>query len=153
NFVYPAREALVPHWLNEGLAQIFETAILEADSLRVGHVDKVRQLRLRALVKDADLVGVDRLLKAGPKEFLVGHASRQELANRYYLTSWALAFYLMTDRKLLNDRKKLDEYVTTLKKNGTSSVAAFEKLVGKPLPQFQTEFRSFVDKLVELPKK
>src|SRR5262249_21251518 len=30
NFVYRSNEAEIPRWLNEGLAQIFETAIVEA---------------------------------------------------------------------------------------------------------------------------
>src|SRR5207245_3675606 len=41
-FVYPAAENEVPRWLDEGLAQIFETAILEAGELRVGHADPER---------------------------------------------------------------------------------------------------------------
>src|SRR5205814_206190 len=32
-FVYPAREGTLPHWFNEGLAQIFETAIMEVGEL------------------------------------------------------------------------------------------------------------------------
>ena len=46
-FVYPAREGSLPLWFNEGLAQIFETAIVEVGELRVGHADPV-QLRAPA---------------------------------------------------------------------------------------------------------
>src|SRR5262249_46323398 len=41
-YVYSPAENDVPCWLNEGLAQIFETAILEAGELRVGHADPER---------------------------------------------------------------------------------------------------------------
>src|SRR5262249_32393225 len=69
NFVYPAKEARVPYWLNEGLAQIFETALVEANELRVGHVDKVRLPKVQALASRGELVPVADLLKAGPKQF------------------------------------------------------------------------------------
>ncbi len=42
NFVYPSRDGELPRWLNEGLAQIFETAIFEVGELRIGHADKER---------------------------------------------------------------------------------------------------------------
>jgi len=32
----------VPLWLDEGLAQIFETALVEAGELRVGHAERSR---------------------------------------------------------------------------------------------------------------
>jgi hypothetical protein len=152
NFVFPRKHASVPVWLNEGLAQLFETAIVEAGELRVGHVDKFRLPQLAALVKKEDLVPLGQLLKAGPKEFHVVHASHHLLADRYYLTSWALAFYLTVDQKLLTDRKRLDDYVSSSKK-GADPAAAFEKLVGKPLAAFEKEFGAFVDRLVKTAPK
>src|SRR5262249_53508321 len=50
NFVYPRGDAEVPRWLNEGLAQIFETAMVEASELRVGIVDRERARRVQELV-------------------------------------------------------------------------------------------------------
>jgi hypothetical protein len=158
NFVYPPKEARVPYWLNEGLAQIFETALVEANELRVGHVDKERLAKVKDLVKGGELVPVADLLKAGPKKFQVLHASDRQLADRYYLTSWALAFYLLVNQKILTTPKKLDQYVRTLK-SGTDPVKAFRELVGKPVPAFQKEFREYLRRLnpdgtlAKLPKK
>jgi hypothetical protein len=151
-FVYPGREALVPYWLNEGLAQVFETAILEVDdSLRVGHVDEQRRMQLGSPLDNRKLVPLDRLLKAGAKEFQVVHDRPEKRADQYYLTSWALTFYVMIDKNLVSDRRKLDDYVFALKK-GTDPATAFERLVGKPLPKFQKEFRTYLANLAK-PRK
>ena len=41
----------MPRWLNEGLAQIFETAIIEAGELRVGHADAERLARVKEEIR------------------------------------------------------------------------------------------------------
>jgi hypothetical protein len=146
NFVYRAEKEAVPCWLNEGLGQIFETAFIDAGLLRVGHVDKVRLLRVQALLRTDDLVPLARLLPATPKQFLVRHASDQQLSDSYYLSSWALAFYLLADRKVLGDPKKLDLYVSSLKR-GMNPLAAFRILVDRPLPDFQKDFRDYLLRL------
>src|SRR5205085_1492762 len=97
-------------WLNEGMAQIFETAIVEAAELRVGHVDRPRLARVKKALAEKDgLVPLAELLRAGPKQFHVLHASDHQVADRHYLTSWALAFYLLFDQNLLRTPKKLDQ--------------------------------------------
>jgi hypothetical protein len=146
NFVYPPKEASVPYWLNEGLAQIFETALVEANELRVGHVDRERLVKVKDLARRGDLVPLEDLLKAGPKQFHVTHASNQQLADRYYLTSWALAFYLLVDRKVLMDSTKLNQCVGALKR-GADPGRAFRDLVGKAVPQLQKDFREYLLRL------
>jgi hypothetical protein len=144
NFVYPPDQNTVPRWLNEGLAQVFETAIVEAGELRIGHVDPERLASLRqALAHDA-LVPLPELLQAGPRPFQVAHASQQQASDRYYLTSWALTFHLMFQRQLLGTR--LDEYVRALHR-GSDPVEAFRDLVAQPLGAFDKNFRQYLQHL------
>jgi hypothetical protein len=145
NYVFPTSEADVPRWLNEGLAQIFETAIFEADELRVGHLDKERVLRMRELLQDGQFVPLADLLKSGPKQFLVVHATEKQTSDRFYLASWSLAYYLTFERKLLGT-KAMDQYVAALHRGGDPS-ASFRDLVGQPLNQFEKEFREYLAKL------
>jgi hypothetical protein len=145
-FVYP--EGGVPRWLNEGLAQIFETSIVEAGTLRVGHADGERVRAVRSALADDTLLPLTDLLRSTPKDFLVAHtgmARDRQASDRHYLASWALAFHLTFDRKLLGTRG-LDEYVRSLK-GGTDSVAAFQTLVGQPLPEFEEAFHRSLEGL------
>jgi hypothetical protein len=145
NFVYPPGETAVPRWLNEGLAQIFDSAILEGDELRIGHADPDRLKRLKALCEAGELVGVSDLLRSGSKQFLVLHATEKESADRHYLTSYGIAFYLTFERRLLGT-KAMDRYVHVLHAKA-DPLEAFRDLVGQPLPQFEKEFQQYVGHL------
>jgi hypothetical protein len=142
NDVYPPRENDVPRWLNEGLAQIFETAILEGGELRVGHADPKRLPQIKTVARKGDLVPLQELLQAGAKQFVVAHAGEHQVSDRYYMNSWALAFYLMFDRRLLGTRS-LDRYVRNLKQ-GANPVEEFQRLVGKSLSRFEEDFRQYL---------
>jgi hypothetical protein len=144
-FVYPARDGAVPHWLNEGLAQIFETAIVEVGELRVGHADAARLAAVRTAIKDGKLLPLADLLKSAPRDFLVAHAKDQQVSDRHYLASWALAFHLTFEKRLLGT-KKLDDYVAALKREA-DPVTAFGELVGKPADKFEQEHLAYLAKL------
>src|SRR5262249_52727996 len=113
-FIYPPGGRQVPRWLNEGLAQIFETAILEAGELRVGHADPERLKQVKEALRKNQLVAVADLLQADAERFLVDHANQQQVSDGYYLASWALAFYLTFDQRKLGT-PELDEYVRSLR--------------------------------------
>ncbi len=145
NFVYPPGrgEPDVPCWLNEGLAQVFENAIVEAGDLRVGHADEDRLKRVKAaLAGKNDLVPLAQLLQARSRQFLVQHGGNRRESDRLYLTSWGLAFYLTFDRQLLGT-EKLDAYIRACQP-GMDRVTAFEKLVGQPLPVFEKSFHQYL---------
>lgn len=142
NFVYPPAEGEVPRWLNEGLAQIFETAVVEAGELRVGHADADRLKQAKAAVRMHELISLADLLQAGSKQFLIVHTSDQRSSDRTYLASWALAFYLTFHERLLGT-SRLDDYVHAVGR-GVPAVTAFERLVGKPLPQVEREFHRYL---------
>jgi hypothetical protein len=145
NFVYPSREGEVPRWLNEGLAQIFETAIFEVGELRIGHADKERLDAVRQALARNTLLPLVDLLRSGPRQFQVAHDGQQQVSDRYYLASWALAMYLTFDRKVLGTQT-LDEYVKNLKR-GTDPLEAFRSLTGEPLAEFESAFLHYLGHL------
>jgi hypothetical protein len=145
NFVYPPDEATVPRWLNEGLAQIFETALVEAGELRVGHADPNRLMQMKTLARNHQVLPVTELLTAGSNKFLVHPAGDQQISDRYYLNAWALSFYLAFDRRLLGT-PALDRYVQALKR-GADPVETFQQLVGGPMLQLERDFHHYLLKL------
>ncbi len=147
NFLYPSSESPVPRWLNEGLAQIFETALVETGELRVGHIHEKRRVDVQTAVKNKQLVSLKNLLNSELKHFSVAHRSEALVSDQYFQASWALAYYLTYERKLLGT-EALDAYVQSLKR-GTDPQQAFRDLVGKPLDEFEAGFHDY---LLNLPK-
>jgi hypothetical protein len=144
--VYPPAEADVPRWLNEGLAQIFESALVDAGELYFNRPDAARLAAVKKALEAGELPSVNSLLHSDAKNFLVSHADLGELSDRYYLGAWALAYYLTFDRRKLGSGE-LETYVTSFKRPGADLVAAFTQLVGQPLPQFENAFHEYLRKL------
>jgi hypothetical protein len=142
-WVYPGDK--VPVWLNEGLAQLFETAIVEVGELRADRADPERVRNVRLAIADGKLPSLKELLASDSPQFLVNHARERQVSDRYYLASWGLAFYLTFERRLLGT-KALDDYIKALQR-GTDPLQAFQDLVGMPLAQFEKEYLQYLQQL------
>ena len=140
--VYPSPEPGPPRWLNEGLAQIFETAVVEAGELRIGNADRERLSRAKEAVRKGELAPLARLLRSVKQDFLAAHAADRADTDMNYLTAWALAFHLTFERRLLGSTF-LDRYFQALAK-GSDPEAAFADLVGQPLPTFEAAFHQYL---------
>ncbi len=140
NYVYPQRNHDVPRWLNEGLAQIFETGQLEAGTLRLDAPHAERLKLLQADLRSAKPLSLADVLNADGREFLVFHLGGTAASQRYYLYSWGLAWYLAFRQPIL-ETAALDRYVDPAAAR-TAPIARFEQLVGMPLEQFQSRWRA-----------
>jgi hypothetical protein len=138
----------LPRWLNEGLAQVFETAVVEGGELRVDHADEDRLARVKQRLKEsgsAALVPLGDLLTVGKDAFLAHHAAERAAADRAYLTSWALAYYLTLDRRVIGT-DKFKQYLVAVNSGGDAK-AAFAALVGQDLPAFEKDWHQFLGRL------
>lgn len=138
----------LPRWLNEGLAQVFETAVVEAGELRADTPDRDRLLRAKDWLKGKG--GAERLvplndLLTGKDPFLAFHTDQKAAANRSYLTSWALAYYLTFDRHLIG-ATPFKKYLIDLNSGGDPR-ETFEKLVGKDLASFEKDWHAYLLRL------
>jgi hypothetical protein len=136
NAVYPDPQQRLPRWLDEGLAQIFETAQLDGDTLRIDAPDPVRLDYLQRDLASEHPMAIVQLLDAADDQFL--DSSGGETARRLYLYAWGLAYYLTYEQNLL-DIQRLDRYVAN--PDGLGSVARFTQWIGIPLPRFETAWR------------
>jgi Protein of unknown function (DUF1570) len=154
NFVYPpkgnGKESLdcpgeLPRWLNEGMAQVFETAVFEAGELRIGHADRARLERAQDLLGKKELPPLKDVLTAGRDVFVVNHAGKRPAADRMYVATWAVVSYLMFDRRVLGTAA-LDEFVKAVC-TGADAVKAFEALVGQSPAEFEPAFHGWLRRL------
>ena len=138
----------LPRWLNEGLAQVFETAVVETGELRVDHADEDRLGRVKKRLKEsgsAALVPLGDLLAVGKDAFLAHHAAERAAADRAYLTSWALAYYLTLYRRVIGT-DKFKQYLVAVNSGGDAR-QAFAALVGQDLPAFEKDWHQFLGRL------
>jgi hypothetical protein len=142
SFVYPMSEGGVPHWLNEGLAQIFETAVVDGGELKVGRVDLRRLTAMKDEIRQKQTLKLNDVLTAAPRQFQLAHYTDRVPTDQLFVTSWALAYYLTFDRKLLGS-ESMDRWLANLKR-GARPDAAFQELVGQPLDEFEKQWRQYV---------
>lgn len=139
----------LPRWLNEGLAQVFETAVVEAKELRADTPDRDRLLRVKDWLKGKagsdHLVSLSDLLTTGKDAFLAFHTDQKAATNRAYLTSWALAYYLTFERRVIGTAE-FKKYLIALN-SGSDPREAFSMLVGKNLNTFEKDWHAYLLRL------
>jgi hypothetical protein len=101
---------------------------------------------IQKAAREKKLLPVLQLLKTSPKDFLVAHDADRKSSDRHYLNSYALAYYLTFDRRLLGT-PALEKYVQA-RKRGVDELVAFSALIGnKPIAQFEKEYLEFLLRL------
>jgi len=134
---------VLPHWLDEGLAQVIETAPLEAGELRLDAPDPLRLKALQELLAQPGPPRVAETLEAGQEQFLSGHGGRRETSRHAYLLSWGLAFHLALLEPVLSPASlaSLAEPAGADAEPGRR-VERFERLVGTSVGAFETAWRA-----------
>ena len=140
NYVYPQELFSVPRWLNEGLAQIFETAQVDEDTLRIDLPDPGKMARLQQDLRGRKPLSIAGVIQAEDASFLATHSSGS--SERHYLYSWGLAYYFTFHDDLLY-RNTLDEFVIDDKESRTQ-IQRFSKLTRIPLNQFEERWRTTI---------
>lgn len=135
----------LPRWLNEGLAQVFETALVEAGELRLGHTDPERLKRIKELLAKHELTPLAELLRSGGREFIVVHGGDRIGSDRAYLTSWGFVSYLLFERKWVGT-PAFDEFVRAVNQK-CDPVKAFAKNLDQPFDEFEKEFHAYLHRL------
>ena len=131
----------LPLWLDEGLAQVFETTPLEAGELRLDAPDPVRLKALEELLTGRDAPPLVDLLRAGQSQFLIGHAGGRKASQQSYLMAWGLAFHLAVLEPVLTPTSLAAICEPVDGADESTRVVEFERLVGMPIAEFDTAWR------------
>lgn len=110
NYVYPHEQYDVPIWLHEGLAQVFQSGQLEADTLRIDAPLPAALAAVQADLKSDEPLLIEELVAIGRSDFL-GGSGRQQQTRRIYAYAWAMAYYLAFYEPVLGS-DALDAYVS-----------------------------------------
>ncbi len=129
----------LPLWLDEGLAQVFETAVIEAGELRLDAADPNRLILLQELLHSGQSPPLAHVLCADQEQFLIGHSGAASTSRQVYLMSWGLAFHLALLDPLLSPAA-IEALVAPTDR--IEPIQQFEQLVGMPINQFETMWRA-----------
>ena len=128
-------DAGLPAWLDEGLAQVVESAAVEAGEVRLDAPDAERLERLQRLLTEGRVPPVADLLSAGQAGFLEAHAAGADEAA--YLVAWGLAFDLAVRRPVLS----VDRIRALVKAGDDAAIPRFESIVAMPVDRFDRLWR------------
>ena len=129
----------IPPWLNEGLAQLFESALVEAGDLRADLADPERVKRFRAEVQAGRDLALEELLKSPASRFHVTGSDDMEASRQAYLASWALCSWLVLDKGRLR-LEDLDGF-SSADPALLDSRAIFGKVFSIPVEEAQNQVR------------
>lgn len=131
-----------PRWLHEGMASYFESAATEGPILVHGAPHPAFLAVLREKLALRTMLPTQKILLGGSEEFILTHLAGIAKQTQFYAQSWAIANYLAAHVS----KEQLEEYVADVM-SGKDPVAAFERLTGKSIADFEVALKAHLDAL------
>lgn len=129
----------VPVWLNEGMAQYFETSYVWGGRLQTGSISKAKLRAAQHFIQMQQSPALSELIQMDRASF---YAKSQVT----YPMSWALVYYLMTRDGTTYRFSTFRRYLQDLK-FGKDEIASFQGRFGRDSVQWQRDFERFVMQL------
>ena len=126
----------VPIWLNEGMAQYFETSYIIGSHFYTGQVSRNKLLYAQALIANKKDPPLAQLIQWDRATFYAN-------ANVAYPMSWALVYYLLNSN---NDRYQQSEFRRYLQdlKLGKDDIRSLQRRFGSDIDRLQADFEDYI---------
>jgi hypothetical protein len=124
-FAYVRIAENLPIWVNEGLAEYFEQAVLVRTRFRIGQASRTKIERLQAAIEDDKTFTFEHMLSMTPREWASRVSGGDERAVTMYDQAWSMVHFLVHAR---NGRfaGMFEEYLRALSQ-GLQGEQAFER--------------------------
>jgi Protein of unknown function (DUF1570) len=126
----------IPMWLNEGMAQYFETAFIIGSQFHVGQVSRSKLLYAQALIVNKQAPPLSQLIQWD-------HATFYANANVAYPMSWALVYYLVNSHDERFAQSEFRRYMQDLK-YGQDDYRSFQRRFGANIDHWQADFENYI---------
>ena len=126
----------IPIWLNEGMAQYFETCYSIGSHFYVGQISRNKLLYAQALIVNKQAPPLAQMIQWDRATFYAN-------ANVAYPMSWALVYYLLNSN---NDRFEQSEFRRYLQdlKIGKNDLKSFQWRFGSNSNHWQSDFEDYI---------
>ena len=126
----------IPMWLNEGMAQYFETSFIIGSQFHVGQVSRGKLLYAQALIVNKQAPPLSQLIQWDRATFYAN-------ANVAYPMSWALVYYLVNSNGERFGQSEFRRYMQDLK-YGQNDYRSFQRRFGADIDHWQADFENYI---------
>ncbi|MGB0766236.1 MAG: peptidase MA family metallohydrolase [Phycisphaeraceae bacterium] len=142
-FAWHAIGPSLPVWLNEGLAQYFEQAVLDEDGrMTLGLTSRPRIERVRLALQQNDALPIDTLTRVTAAQWAGVLRRSPECANLLYAQSWSLAYFLIHGEDGKHQPALID-YLKQLSRGERADDAYFMAFGSDGLQSLAEQWRAF----------
>ena len=139
----------LPVWMNEGLAQYFEDAVITGGELRTGLADAHRSRLVREMISQGNIIPFNKMVNLNNQDWARMLREDADGANRLYAQSWSVAYFLIhADNGRYAD--SLNQYLTMISK-GEDGEDAFERAFAVSWEQLRWRWMVYAKKLESHP--
>jgi hypothetical protein len=126
----------IPTWLNEGMAQYFETSFVLGSRFYVGQISARKLAYAQALILNKKAPPLAQLIQWDRGTFYAN-------ANVAYPMSWALVYYLLNSNDDRFQQSQFRRYLQDLKL-GKDDIKSFQKRFGQGSDRWQADFEDYI---------
>ncbi len=126
----------IPVWLNEGMAQYFETSFYTGSSFHVGQVNRSKLLMAQILIHGGKAPPLTQLVQWTPQEFY----NNAEIA---YPMSWAFVYYLLKSDHDPTVSLEFNRYLQTIR-NGGDNLKTAQEIMARDAARWQADFEDYI---------
>ena len=126
----------IPMWLNEGMAQFFETSFGTGSRFNVGQVSQQKLMLAQYLIINKKAPPLGQLIQWDRTTFYAN-------ANVSYPMSWALVTYLLNSNNDRFQQSQFRRYMQDLKM-GKDDLRSFQNRFGRDNNQWQSDFEDYI---------
>ncbi len=94
-FAWHAIGPKLPVWLNEGLAQYFESAVIADGQMALGMISRPRVEKVQLAIKADHVLALDKLMSITGEEWAKSLREDPDHAGLLYAQSWSVAYFLI----------------------------------------------------------
>ena len=126
----------IPIWLNEGMAQYFETCYNIGTHFYVGQISRSKLLYAQALIVNKQAPPLAQMIQWDRATFYAN-------ANVAYPMSWALVYYLLNSNNDHFEQSQFRRYLQDLK-SGKNDIKSLQWRFGSNSNHWQADFEDYI---------